>query len=280
MSRRFRAIGVGFASVGLLAASLTVTASAVATDHATSDVSRAKWQRIWADVGYPNTADKWRCYGTPRQLNRDPSWVIVRYRPIETAECTGLPGDPYPVLARKQAGTWRDVAMLGPVSCSYVSEEIVSAGGSWGIVRDLMKDGWCWADPMWTAYMQRYLDTRMCAKPLTHRPHEYAVGFIGRSEVGNDIEDGAVTWTCSRAAGSVKHQYLTVFLAQPKPKQITLALDMVQLKSLAIRKGRIIVKGGQYSGDGPLCCPDLRVTVFYEMRGGVLIEVKKKVEPV
>ena len=79
MSRRFRDIGVGFASVGLLAASLTVTASAVAADLATSDVSKAKWQRIWADVGIPNTADKWRCYGNPRQLNRDPSWVIVWY---------------------------------------------------------------------------------------------------------------------------------------------------------------------------------------------------------
>ena len=280
MSRGLRAIGAGLASAALIVTSLTMTSPATAAELTTSEVSDAKWEEIWADVGHPNTADKWRCYGTPRQFNRDPSWVIVFYRPIDTAECAGLPADPYPVLAREQSGTWRDVAMLGPYGCDYTSKAIVTEAGTWGIVQDLMKDRWCEPVPMWRAYMERYLNTRACAKPLVPRPNRYVVGYIGRSEAAGKLEDGAVAWTCARAGGGAQDQYLTVFLAGPTPRQITVKLNMVQFESLKIRGSRIIVTGGQYSGSGPSCCPDQRVTATYKMRGDKLVMVKETIEPV
>jgi hypothetical protein len=275
-----RVVGVGLACLGLLLSSVSLTGTATASDLTTSDVDDATWQEIWADVGYPNTADKWRCYGTPRQLNRDPSWVIVFYRPIDTAECAGLPADPYPVLTRKQSGVWRDAVMLGPVSCSYTSKEVFREGGSWSIVKDLMRDGWCWANPMWRGYMERYLETKQCKTPLMPRPNKSVVGYIGRTEVAGKIEDGAVAWTCARPAGGAQDQYLTVFLAGPTPKQITVRLNMLQFESLKIRNGGIVVTGGLYSGSGPLCCPDQRVTVTYKMRGDKLVMVKETIEPV
>ena len=280
MSRGLRTVGAGLASAALIVTSLTMTTPATATELTTSDVSDAKWKEIWADVGYPDTADKWRCYGTPSELNRDPSWVIVWYRPKQTPECAGLPADPYPILTRKQSGIWRDAVMLGPVGCSYISQEVLDEGGTWGIVKDLMKDGWCRADPMWRGYMERFLGTRACAKPLIVRPNKYVVGYIGRSELNNKIEDGAAAWTCARAGGGAQDQYLTVFLAGPTPNQITVKLDMVQFESLKIRGSRIIVTGGQFSESGPSCCPDLRVTVTYKMREGSLVELEETIEPV
>lgn len=280
MTRGLRSIGAGLASAALIVTSLSMPAIATASDLTTSDVNDATWQEIWADVGYPNTADKWRCFGTPRQLNRDPSWVIVFYRPIDTPECTGLPADPYPVLAHKQSGTWRDVAMLGPFGCDYTSKAIFKEGGTWGIVQDLMKDRWCDPAPMWRAYMERYLDTKQCKAPLMPRTNKSVLGYIGRSEVAGKIEDGAVAWTCARPAGGAQDQYLTVFLAGPTPKQISVRLNMQQFESLKIRGSRIIVTGGQYSGSGPLCCPDQRVTATYKMRGDKLVMVKETIEPV
>lgn len=275
-----RALGAGLACLGLIAAPVTVTSTASAADQTTSDVSDAKWKEIWADVGYPDTGDKWRCYGTPSQLNRDPSWVIVWYRPKQTPECAGLPGDPYPILTRKQSGVWRDAVMLGPVGCNYISQEVLDEGGTWGIVKDLMKGGWCWSNPMWRGYMERYLDTRACTKPLIVRPNKYVLGYIRRKEVAGKLEDGAVAWTCARAGGGAQDQYLTVFLAGLAPKQITLKLNMSELDSLKIRGSRIVVTGGQFSGSGPSCCPDLRVTVTYKMREGTLVELEETIEPV
>ncbi|MEK9663882.1 MAG: hypothetical protein VW082_04595, partial [Candidatus Nanopelagicales bacterium] len=83
-----------------------------------------------------------------------------------------------------------------------------------------------------------------------------------------------------RSAGGAQDQYLTVFLAGPVPKQITVQLNMLQFESLKIRHNRLVVTGGQYSGSGPLCCPDLRVTTTYQMRGGKLEKLKEKVKPV
>ena len=273
-------MGTGLVSSALLLSGLVLASPASASDLTTSDVNEATWQEVWADVGHPNTADKWSCYGTPRQLNRDPSWVIVLYRSKQTSECAGLPADPYPVLAHKSGGEWRDSATLGPIDCAYVSGEVIEDGGRWGIVKDLMKDGWCMPYSMWSGYMERSLNTRACPKPLTPRPNKYVVGYIGRSEVAGKIDDGAVAWTCARAAGGAQDQYLTVFLAGPVPKQITVQLNMLQFESLKIRHNRLVVTGGQYSGSGPLCCPDLRVTTTYQMRGGKLVKLKETVKPV
>jgi hypothetical protein len=55
---------------------------------------------------------------------------------------------------------------------------------------------------------------------------------------------------------------------------------MLQFDSLKIRNGRIVVTGGQFSGSGPLCCPDLRVTAMYKMRGDRLVMVKETIKPV
>lgn len=275
-----RTVGAALISAGLMVASLATSVLVIAAASPTSPVSDAKWAEVWADVGHPGTADDWRCYGTPQQLNRDPSWVIVIFRAKSTPECEGLPSDPYPVLTRKKSGTWVDAAMLGPIGCDYTSTEILAAGGTWGIVKDVMKGEWCMASPMWRGYMERFLNTRACAKPLTPIPHRYVVGYIGRSGLAGKVDDGAVAWACARAAGGAQDQYLTVFLAEPVPKQITVSLNMMQFESMKIRHNRLIVTGGAYSSSAPLCCPDLRVTATYQMRDGKLELLKETTKPI
>lgn len=268
---------LAIAGATVLAASLIVTPSASASNAGTSDVSAEKWQEIWAEVGYPDTADKWECYPTPQEFNRDPNWVVVFYRVNQTPECEGLPSDPYPALVTKADGTWTTVTMLGPMPCATAVEAAYSDGVPQTVAKDLMKDGWCDPSPMWRGYMERSLNTKACKAPLTPRVNKYRVGRFGR---GAQVTDGAVAWTCARAAGGAQDQYLTVFLAGPQPRQITRVLDMQQFESITIRKNRIVVTGGSYSGSAPLCCPDLRVKETFQMKDGKLVRVKKKVTPV
>ena len=276
-----RGAGGILAVTALLASLIGAVAPVSAADPlTTSEVSDAKWQQVWADVGHPGTEDRWQCYGRPRQFDRDPSWVILWYAPRSDAECGGLPGDPYPWLVHKSGGSWSDVEMLGPVQCGTVGPAVLAEGGSWVVVKDLMKDQWCETSMMWRAYMDRFLDTGKCDEALTPRPNKSVVGYIGRIEQSMKVIDGAVAWTCARGSGGAQEQFLSVFLAGPVPVQLITALDMDQFESLKIRGSRIHVTGAAYSGDGPKCCPDLRVTVQYKMRDGELVEVDKAVTPI
>lgn len=276
-----RALGALLASAAILASLVGAVSPASAADRPMSDVSESKWKKIWAEVGAPGTADSWQCYGRPQQVDRDPSWVVVPYRAAQTDECAGLPSDPYPGLVRKVSGKWQFLLLVGPIDCEYLSEEVLAAGGSWGIVRDLMASYDCWSTgPMWTAYMDRFLNTRLCVKPSAPQVNKSVVGYIGRVEQSMKVIDGAVAWTCARGSGGAQEQFLSVFLAGPVPVQLITALDMDQFESLKIRGSRIHVTGGAYSGDGPKCCPDLRVTVQYKMRDGELVEVDKTVTPI
>lgn len=263
----------------VLTATLATVSPVTAADRATIEVSDEKWQEVWNDVGFPGTEDKRECYGHPLQFKRDPNWVIVFYRPKSTPECAGLAGDPYPGLVTKKDGTWEDVSLLGPWSCWEAADRAFSQGAPKRVVKDLMKDGWCDPSPMWRGYMERYLDSSDCQKGLTVRPNKYRVGYIGREVDGRKMEDGAVAWTCARAAGGAQDQFLTVFLAGKEPQQITIRLEMLQFKSLAIRHNRIVVSGGSYTADAPLCCPDLLVTDSYQMRDDKLVRLKQKVTP-
>ena len=281
MGNRRRGVGVLFAVTAFLASLAGAVSPASAADTlATSEVSESKWQQVWAEVGHPGTADRWQCYGRPRQFDRDPTWVILWYAPRADAECAGLPGDPYPWLVHKSAGSWGDVAMLGPVECGMVAPAVLASGGRWVVVKDLMKDQWCETSTMWRAYMDRFLDTRKCDEALTPRPHKSVVGYIGRIEQSVKVTDGAVAWTCARGTDGVQEQFLSVFLAGPVPDQLITALDMDQFESLKIRGSRIHVTGGAFSGNGPQCCPDLRVTVQYKVRDGQLVELDKSVTPI
>ena len=276
-----RGAGGILAVTALLASLIGAVAPVSAADTlTTSEVSDAKWQQVWADVGHPGTEDRWQCYGRPRQFDRDPSWVILWYAPRSDAECGGLPGDPYPWLVHKSGGSWSDVEMLGPVQCGTVGPAVLAEGGSWVVVKDLMKDQWCETSMMWRAYMDRFLDTGKCDEALTPRPNKSVVGYFGREVDGQRMSDGAVAWTCARAAGGAQTQFLTVFLAGAAPQQMTVMLEMLQFESLKIQRNRIVVTGGLYSSGAPMCCPDLRVTVKYQVRDGALVELKKDIAPI
>jgi hypothetical protein len=249
-----------------------------AADRATIEVSDERWQEIWSAIA-PNVADKWRCYGRPREFIRDPRWVIVFFRAVTSPECEGVPTDPYAALVTKRSGTWQDVSLLGPWSCWEAGDLAFAKGAPKRVVKDLMKDGWCDPSPMWRGYMERFLTTKECPKQLTVRPNRYRVAYIGRQVDGRKMEDGAVAWTCARAAGGAQDQYLTVFLAGPKPRQITGRLESLQFESMSIKHNRIVVTGGSYSGSAPLCCPDLRVTETFQIRDGKLVRLKRTVTP-
>lgn len=128
MHRTLRAVGAGLASAALVLSGSALAGPASAADPTTSPVTETTWQEVWSDVGHPGSLEKWRCYGHPRQFDRDPTWVIVWYRPLQTPECAGLPDDPYPWLVHKVDGVWRDAAMLGPVGCESLSAEVLAGG--------------------------------------------------------------------------------------------------------------------------------------------------------
>ena len=263
----------------VLTATLATMSPVKAADRATIEVSDEKWQEVWNDVGFPGTADKRDCYGHPLQFARDPNWVIVFYRPKSTPACAGVVGDPYPGLVTKKGGTWQDVSLLGPWSCSEAGDLAFAKGAPNRVVKDLMKDGWCDPSVMWRGYMERFLNTKECSKQLTVRPNKYRVAYIGRQVDGRKMEDGAVAWTCARAAGGAQDQYLTVFLAGPQPRQLTVKLESLQFESMSIKHNRILVTGGSYSGSAPLCCPDLRVKETFQLRDGKLVRLKRTVAP-
>jgi hypothetical protein len=262
----------------MLTATLATMSPVKAADRATIEVSDETWQEVWSAIA-PNVADKWRCYGRPREFIRDPRWVIVSYRAVTSPECEGVPTDPYPGLVTKQSGTWQDVSLLGPWPCSEAGDLAFARGAPSRVVKDLMKDGWCDPSLMWRGYMERFLNTKECPKQLPVRPNKYRVAYIGRQVDGRKMEDGAVAWTCARAAGGAQDQYLTVFLAGPQPRQLTVKLESLQFESMSIKRNRILVTGGSYSGSAPLCCPDHRVKETFQIQDGKLVRLKRTVTP-
>jgi len=91
---------------------------------------------------------------------------------------------------------------------------------------------------------------------------------------GRDLERGTpVFWGAYPRA-------LSYWIDGQPIKQKSLTTPLPQAYGVRLKDGRVIVKGGDYSGVGvPLCCADVRVTLTYEWNGRRLVLVDEKRRP-
>jgi len=97
---------------------------------------------------------------------------------------------------------------------------------------------------------------------------------------GDGRSDAVMLWACSPGAGGAYPRVLSYWIDGRRIKQKSLTTPLPQARSLRIKNGKVIVKGGDYSGVGvPLCCADVRVTLTYEWNGRKLVLVDEKRRP-
>lgn len=105
---------------------------------------------------------------------------------------------------------------------------------------------------------------------------EIATGDI----TGDGRSDAVMLWACSPGAGGAYPRVLSYWIDGQPIKQKSLTTPLPQAGDVRIKNGRVIVKGGDYSGVGvPLCCADVRVTLTYEWNGRKLVLVDEKRRP-
>lgn len=94
---------------------------------------------------------------------------------------------------------------------------------------------------------------------------------------GDGKRDAVMLWTCSSGAGGAQPRILSYWVDGSPIRQYRLTLPLPGTSSLAIRKGKVVVKGGTYSSSAvPLCCPDVKVTLTYRWNGRKLALVSEQ----
>jgi heat shock protein HslJ len=104
-------------------------------------------------------------------------------------------------------------------------------------------------------------------------PH--AVGDLD----GDGVEDAAVL-LAENSGGSGTFIYLAAVLnrnGNPQNTATKLLGDRVQVNSLSIEDGEIIVDMTTHGPDDPMCCPTQRVVQTYQLRGNELVQTSEEV---
>ena len=105
-------------------------------------------------------------------------------------------------------------------------------------------------------------------------------GLVTGEITGDGRSDAVMLWACSPGAGGAYPRVLSYWIDGRPIKQKSLTTPLPQAGDVRIKDGRVIVKGGDYSGVGvPLCCADVRVTLTYEWNGRELVLVDEKRRP-
>lgn len=105
-------------------------------------------------------------------------------------------------------------------------------------------------------------------------------GFATGDITGDGRSDAVMLWACSPGAGGAYPRVLSYWIDGQPIKQKSLTTPLPQADDVRIKGGKVIVKGGDYSGVGvPLCCADVRVTLTYEWNGRKLVLVDEKRRP-
>lgn len=111
-------------------------------------------------------------------------------------------------------------------------------------------------------------------------PFPYEDKLVTGDITGDGKSDAVMLWTCSSGAGGAQPRILSYWVDGKRIKQKSLMTPLPQAAWVKIRKGRVIVKGGTYSGVGvPLCCPDVKVTLTYKWNGRKLVLIDQKERP-
>ena len=105
-------------------------------------------------------------------------------------------------------------------------------------------------------------------------------GLVTGDITGDGRSDAVMLWACSPGAGGAYPRALSYWIDGQPIKQKSLTTPLPQAYGVRLKDGRVIVKGGDYSGVGvPLCCADVRVTLTYEWNGRRLVLVDEKRRP-
>ena len=94
---------------------------------------------------------------------------------------------------------------------------------------------------------------------------------------GDGTEDAAVLLIVD-PGGSGTFYYLAVVVDEDgKPRNVASALlgDRVQVKSVSIQSGKIVVNMIAQGPGDPMCCPTLEMTLRYVLQGEKLVEVRE-----
>ena len=106
-------------------------------------------------------------------------------------------------------------------------------------------------------------------------------GLVTGDITGDGRSDVVMLWACSPGAGGAYPRVLSYWIDGRSIRQKSLTTPLPQARDVRIKDGKVIVKGGDYSGVGvPLCCADVRVTLTYEWNGRKLVLVDEKRRPI
>ena len=105
-------------------------------------------------------------------------------------------------------------------------------------------------------------------------PDMYAFGDLD----GDGIEDAAVVLATSGGGSGTFISLEAVINDQGTPNHVATAFlgDRVEVKSVAIESGEIMVDMITHGPDDPLCCPSLKVTQKYELQGDELVQLSNE----
>ena len=105
-------------------------------------------------------------------------------------------------------------------------------------------------------------------------------GLVTGDITGDGRSDAVMLWACSPGAGGAYPRVLSYWIDGRPIRQKSLTTPLPQARDVRIKGGKVIVRGGDYSGVGvPLCCADVRVTLTYEWNGRKLVLVDEKRRP-
>ena len=105
-------------------------------------------------------------------------------------------------------------------------------------------------------------------------------GLVTGDITGDGRSDAVMLWACSPGAGGAYPRVLSYWIDGRPIRQKLLTTPLPQARDVRIKDGKVVVRGGDYSGVGvPLCCADVRVTLTYEWNGRKLVLVDEKRRP-
>jgi hypothetical protein len=102
--------------------------------------------------------------------------------------------------------------------------------------------------------------------------------MITLGDLDDDGTEDAAVILIVDPGGSGTFYYLAAVVDEDgKPKNVTSTLlgDRVQVKSVSIRSGKIVVNMISQGPGDPMCCPSLEVTLRYVLQGEKLVEVRE-----
>ena len=97
---------------------------------------------------------------------------------------------------------------------------------------------------------------------------------------GDGRADAVMLWSCTTGVGGAHPRIVTYWIDGNPIKQKSFTTPLPQAHELFVRRGLVIVKGGDYSAPGvPRCCPDIGVKLIYEWNGRKLALVDEVRKP-